>query len=180
MSGVQINSERFFQRLERLQTNIASHKVSVWGNADSICIPMGSSNDALYSKSASMHLYLLGFEFPDSIMVLTKGNFYFMATAKKCDILKTALTGASSSTTLHFLEKTKDEGQNTENFNVIINAIRKSGKKVGTLLKAEFDGSFVPAWSRSLEQSLIETFEIASAIGLFLSIKDESELVRVL
>ena len=96
---VNINAEKFFQRLERLQTHWTTHKSTSWGGSDAICIPLGSAagKEMNYSKSSSMHLYLLGYEFPDSIMIITRNSFHFMATAKKCSYLENSLLGTSSS-----------------------------------------------------------------------------------
>lgn len=183
MSDLQINAERFFQRLDRLQQNIATHKTELWGSSDAVCIPLGTkSEDTLdYSKSQSLHIYLMGYEFPDSIILITRNAFYFMATAKKCKILQEAISAAApSSLGLHFLERKKEvtSGINREHFNSLINAVRKNGgKKLGSLLKANFEGAFIKQWQEAVELSTIETFDVANALGLFFAVKDEVELV---
>ena len=177
---VVINAEKFFQRLERLQTHWTTHKSTVWGGSDAICIPLGSATgkEMNYSKSSSVHLYLLGYEFPDSIMIITRNSFHFMATAKKCSYLENSLLGTSSSISVNFLKKEKDEGVNRENFHNLLGVIRKSGgKRLGSLFSAEYDGSFIPLWTDMVQQSQIEMFEIAAGLGLFFASKDEGELV---
>ncbi|KAJ1431655.1 FACT complex subunit-domain-containing protein [Ochromonadaceae sp. CCMP2298] len=177
MSDIQINAERFYQRLERLQTNWLSHKSTVWGGADALCIPMGAvGDDVNYSKSTSVHLYLFGYEFADSLIVITKNNFYFMATAKKCGMLEKDLGGKHESIQLNCLIRTKDEGQNREFFNELANAVRKSGKRLGSLYKSTHEGSFIPSWLGFVDQSQLEKIELAPALGLFLAQKDEAEL----
>lgn len=178
---VNINAEKFFQRLERLQTHWTTHKSTVWGGSDAICIPLGGAvgSDMNYSKSSSMHLYLLGYEFPDSIMIITRNSFHFMATAKKCSYLESALLGTSSPISVNFLRKEKDEGVNRENFHNLLGVIRKGGgKRVGSLFSAEYDGTFIPLWMELVEQSQLDRFEIAPSLGLFFANKDEGELVR--
>lgn len=180
--SAEINVTRFFERLERLQTDWMTHKSSIWGGADAICIPFGSApkedeNDLIYSKPSAIHLHLLGYEFPDSIIVITRSNFYFMATAKKCQYLET-LVGKHSTITVNLLNRTKDELQNRELFNTLMGAIRKGGgKTLGMISKGEFYGSFVPSWKNFVTESEIETFEISPALGLLLSVKDEQEMV---
>ena len=178
---VNINTEKFFQRLERLQTHWTTHKSTVWGGSDAICIPLGSAagKEMTYSKSSSTHLYLLGYEFPDSIMIITRNSFHFMATAKRCSYLESALLGTSSPISINFLKKEKDDGVNRENFHNLLSVIRKGGgKRLGSLFSAEYDGTFIPSWMDMVQQSQIEMFEIAPSLGLFFAMKDEGELVR--
>ena len=178
---VTINAERFYQRLERLQTEWMSHKSTIWGGSDAICIPIGAIGDEInYSKSSAFHLFLFGYEFADSLIVITRNNFYFMATAKKCGMLEKDLAGKHDTIKLNLLVRTKDEGQNREHFNELSNAVRKGGgKRLGSLFKGDYAGNFIPSWTAFIDQSQLEKFEIAPSIGLFLSTKDESELVRL-
>jgi len=178
--GVKISAERFFERLARLETHMSTHKEGLWGGCGAISIPLGASaGDVTYSKSAAMHLYLLGYEFPDSVMVLTKGHFYFMATNKKLSYFKDQIVPHQNESTpkITLLEKSKDEGQNRENMNDLINAIRKDkGKKIGSFFKQEFDGKFIPQWITMLKDSQLDTHEIGPALSNFFLVKDESEL----
>ena len=177
---ITLNAERFFERLERLQTDWTSHKSTVWGGADALCIPLGAVGDEInYSKSSSFHLFLFGYEFADSLIVITRNNFYFMATAKKCGMLEKDLVGKHDTIKVHCLIRSKDEGQNREHFNELGNVVRKGGgKRIGSFLKAEYEGNFIPSWLRFVDQSQLEKCDIAPSMGLFLSVKDETELVR--
>jgi nucleosome binding factor SPN SPT16 subunit len=183
MAEVTINAELFFERLAGLEAHLAEHKTEIWGGCDSICVPLGSAlGEASYSKMSSVHLHLLGYEFPDSVMVITKKNFYFMATAKKCQYLRDSLmelSGVEGRSTVHLLEKTKDEGMVRQNMNDLLNAMReKNGKKVGSLFKADHPGKFIPAWMEMLKDSQLETYEISPALGDYFSVKDAMALVR--
>ena len=179
--GVKINTERFFERLERLLAHIGQQS-GLWGGCDAVTIPLGPlSSDVNYSKSSALHLYLLGYEFPDSVIVITKRKFYFMATDRKLRYLRDALIPFQNENTpkIILLEKSKDEGQNREHMNELINAMRKDkGKKIGTFIKQQFDGKFVPQWMQMVKDSQLELHEISPALGQFFVIKDESELVR--
>lgn len=180
-----INAEKFYQRLERLQTDWLSNKNTIWGGSDALLIGMGTaSDDVSYNKSSSLNLYLFGYEFPDSIILIIRNNFYFMSSSKKCSYLETFLLNSETSKNinsiinLHIIKKTKDEGQNRENMNVLINAIRKNnGKKVGSLYKNEYNGNFIPSFMDMIDNNQLEKYEISSALGLFLAVKDETELV---
>ena len=181
---IKISSERFFQRLERLQAHWFSHKNTAWGGADGICFPSGSATgeETTYSKSASISLYLFGYEFPDSIMLITQKGFYFMAAPKKCGILEKNILNTGNPISVHIYKKEKDDGMNRENFHNLMNAVRTNGgKKLGMLIKGEYKGNFVPLWMKFVEESHIETCEVASALGLYFVTKDDIEqVIRIL
>ena len=81
MADIQISSDKFYLRLQRLIDAWTSNKTS-WGGADSLCIMLGTrEEESSYSKSSSLHLYLLGYEITDSIIIITKNSFTFMASA---------------------------------------------------------------------------------------------------
>ena len=174
-----INAERFYQRLERLQEEWLNHKSSRWGSSDALCIPLGPVGDDLsYSKQSSVHIFLFGYEFADSLVVMTKNNFYFMASAKKCAMLETHLVGKHDTFRVHLLTRTKDERSNRAHFNTMMGAVRHAGGKcLGSLFKVELSGTFIPSWVDFVNDSQIEKFEISPPLGLFLAKKDDSELV---
>ena len=179
---VKVDAELFSSRLKRLLTNFVSNKESLWSNADALCIPMGSSSEEElnYSKSSALHLYLLGYEFADSIFILTKSVCCFMATEKKCGLIQDALkVHAVDGLKFEFFKKTKSEVDNRSCFDSMLSVIRKAGSKLGTLLKADFQGVFIPQWHEALARSNLTTVEIATNLGTFFAAKDENELVSI-
>ena len=177
--GVRIDAERFFKRLSLLETHWSENK-DAWGGSDALCIPLGPSGEGLeYSKSSSLHLFLMGYEFPDTVMVITKGKFFFMATAKKLKYFEESVLPAMNENTQQvvLLEKTKDDGQNRENMNDLINRMRENkGKKVASFFKATFEGKFIPQWMTMLKDSQLDMHEAGPAFGHFFAQKDSDEL----
>lgn len=146
-----------------------------------MCIPLGMVSDELsYSKSASFHIFMFGYEFADSLVLMTKNHFYFMATAKKCSMIETFLVGKNETFRIETLTRTKDESVNRDLFGTLLAAVRKNGgKKIGSLFKGDVQGNFIPSWSKYLqEQEDIERIEVASALGHFFAAKDDVEMVR--
>lgn len=180
---VQVDAEAFASRIKRLISAFASNKDSGWNGADVLCIPMGSSSEEElnYSKSSALHLYLLGYEFADSIFVLTKSMCLFMATEKKCSLIQDALRRVPvEGVKFEFFKKTKMEVDNRSCFESMLSLIRKAGSKVGTLLKAEFQGTFIPMWQDALSRSNLPTVEIAPSLGIFFAAKEENEVVSMM
>jgi nucleosome binding factor SPN SPT16 subunit len=176
MEAIAIDADQFFSRLNGIKTHWLAHKNDMWEGADALCVPMGSvkDQDVVYSKSSSVHLYLLGYEFPDSLLVLTPTKLFFMATQKKIALLETIKD--DSKFPIETLVKTKDQAANRENFKTIINEIKSTGgSKLGTLVKDNFEGSFVPSWNDTVQSDLLDAVEISRGLGYVLSIKDAAE-----
>lgn len=49
---------------------------------------VGAEDDMLYSKSAALQIWLLGYELRDTIIVMAKHAVCFLASKKKIDFLK--------------------------------------------------------------------------------------------
>ena len=174
---VVIDAEQFFTRLDRLKRHWISHKHEFWEGADAVCIPMGSMKDQNvdYSKSSSMHMYLLGYEFPDSLFVLTSTKLFFMAAQKKVNFVEAIKNDEKFPITT--LVKTKDEDANRDHFKTILDEIKKGGgSKLGSLMKAAFEGKFIASWIDYTSEA-IEVVEAGRGFGSLLSVKDPIELV---
>ncbi len=179
---LKIEADKFFERLDKLVNHWQSQKSSLWGGSDALCIPYGTRQESGYSKAQAFHLYFFGMEeLADSIIVLTRTEFYFMANAKKCNFLKDQLSSSEKKSekivNFHYLEKAKDTGMIRENFNRMMGAVRKgNGKSMGSFYKEQHEGSFIPMWTEFVNDSQIEKVDAATGFGLFLAIKDETEL----
>jgi len=173
-----LNAERFYQRLERLQQSWLSQRGSLWAAADCLVILFGNSDENIYSKPAALHLYLFGYEdFTDSVIIITKGNFHFLSSAKKCSVLQQQLDGKGEGLTLTFTEKSKDETTNVDNFNRVFSSLKRNGvKAIGTLIKDKPETSFLTKFAEVMDESQLEKVDITAALGLFFAIKDETEL----
>jgi nucleosome binding factor SPN SPT16 subunit len=191
---VTIDEARFHDRLSRLRDHwqrdcTAAEEASsaLWGGASAaLCIPMGaaSDGDALYSKSAALHLYLFGYEFPDSIILITKTSFLFMAAPKKCGYLQHLVAAAPAQQHLKvsLFHKTKDEVSNRQSFQEMLNVVKaaipgKQKPSLGGLPKAAAEGDFVPAWTSFLASSGVETVDVNPGLSSFFALKDDVEIV---
>ena len=62
----------------------AREKEGVFKGADALAVVTGSANeDELYSKSASLQNWLLGYEFPDTCIVIGNRSLTVLTSAKK-------------------------------------------------------------------------------------------------
>lgn len=88
MSEITIAAEPFFDRLSSLYTSWKADKRSsdgIFNGADSIVVITGKAEQdaSIYQKNNTLHFWLLGYEFPATLMVFTQASVYFVTTEKK-------------------------------------------------------------------------------------------------
>ena len=87
--GVQINLELYGKRLKALNGNWKEYKKEIWGSADALAVVTPpASEDLRYLKSSALHIWLLGYEFPETVMVFTPGALHFVCGSKKASYLE--------------------------------------------------------------------------------------------
>ncbi|KAK4122365.1 SPT16-domain-containing protein [Parathielavia appendiculata] len=180
MADIKIDSKAFQERL--------SHFVSAWKadkrsgdalftGASSIVILMGKvDEEPEFHKNNAMHFWLLGYEFPTTLMLFTLDTLYILTTQKKAKYLDQIKGGRFP---VEVLVRGKDAAENEKLFVKITDAIKAAGKKVGVLTKDTSKGPFVDEWKKVFADNCkdVEEVDIAQALsaGAF-SVKDEAEL----
>lgn len=177
---VTINAEQFYSRLNKLHSHWLTNKTTpYYDNCNYLCIPMGAVKgaDVIYSKSSAIHLYLLGYEFPESILILTTNKLYFITTQKKAIYLE-AIKDDNQAIKIETLYKTKDEDANKELLRKFLQNLKKNyGTSMGTIVKGDFEGKFIPLWNECVQSESITTVDITRGLGVILAVKDATELV---
>ena len=177
MSSTQINRELFFSRLQQLHSQwLKNRETPVWAEANALCIIMGSRDDDItYKKSSSLHLWLLGYEFTDTILLLVKKRLYILTSRKKAAIVEPLLEGnATSEVQVEVLQRMREDN-NQRNFNDLIAAIRKQGIRLGTLTKERVLGEFANSWLAAIDKDGLEKVDVSHGVGYLLAVKDEEE-----
>ena len=77
---------------------------------------------------------------------------------------------------LELLKRNRKDNK-ADNYQKIINALNDAGTKVGLLKKEDPKGDFAASFLSLVNQSNLETFDIAKGIELALTIKEPDELV---
>lgn len=154
-----------------------------FSGATALCVATGGrgEEDVRYLKSVSLHLYLLGYEFTDTILVFTSSEMHVLAGAKKTALLEplgAACQEVGLSLVLHPKPK-KDSGE--QQMQELLGVLRSSGSSpvVGTLLKEQHTGALVEAWASALRDSGLATVEIAAGLAAAMAVKDEEEIKSV-
>jgi len=154
----------------------------LWKGADSLVIDSGSLNEEeIYSKSASLQIWLLGIEFTNTVIVICSRSVHILTDSKKVALLNPlkAAEDATLPLELHVKDKTD---KNKANYATLIDAIRSShaGATVACLLKEKPQGEFSALWRAALgaEDGLTQV-ELGPALAQLLAVKDLEEQASV-
>ncbi|GAB1211084.1 FACT complex subunit spt16 [Aspergillus terreus] len=178
-----IDKNAFFNRLSSFYSAWKADKRSshgLFGGVGSIVILMGKTDEAnSFQKNNAMHFWLLGYEFPATLMVFTTETMYVVTTAKKAKHLEPLKGGKIP---VEILVTTKDQDEKTKIFEKCLEIIKSSGNKVGVLPKDTATGPFAEDWKRAFANISkdIEEVDIAPALSsAAFSVKDTDELVSI-
>lgn len=143
-------------------------------------MPVGSAaeDENPYSKSTSLQIWLLGYEFPDTVLALTETGFVFLTSAKKGAILESLVD--VKGVPIQIIKRSKDVQENAKLFTEFFSVLSKSfgGKKMGILVKENPSGKFITEYNSNLSSSGIEfeKVDVTSGIASVLAVKDEEEI----
>ncbi|RMD44754.1 hypothetical protein DV735_g293, partial [Chaetothyriales sp. CBS 134920] len=181
MGDIAINATVFFERLGSLYAAWKQDKRAsdgIFGGADSIVIVTGkaSEQENVYQKNNTLHFWLLGYEFPATLIVFTPTTAYIVTTEKKAKHLQ-PLKNGKIPVELITVDTKKPETR-TAAFDKCTGIIKAAGPKAGVLAKADATGPFADEWKKvySGMGSDVAEVDIAPALSLALAVKDESEL----
>ncbi|KAK0762816.1 hypothetical protein N5P37_001329 [Trichoderma harzianum] len=180
MAEIKIDSKLFQERLSHFVTawkNDLRAKDGLFGGVSSFVIMMGKVEEVPeFHKNNAVHFWLLGYEFPTTLMLFTVDTLYILTTAKKAKHLEQLKGGRFP---IEVLVRGKDAAENEKLFVTIADKIKEAGKKVGVISKDTSKGPFVDEWKKVFAEHCkdVEEVDISTALSTHaFSIKDESEL----
>ncbi|KAK0388234.1 hypothetical protein NLU13_4479 [Sarocladium strictum] len=180
MAEIKIDSKIFQERVSHFATawkNDLRSKDGQFGGATSIIVMMGKVEEVPeFHKNNAMHFWLLGYEFPTTLMLFTLDTLYILTTTKKAKHLEQLKGGRFP---IEVLVRGKDAAENEKLFVQIADKIKEAGNKVGTIAKDTSRGPFVEEWKKVFAEQCkdVETVDISPALSTHaFSVKDETEL----
>ncbi|KAI1486575.1 FACT complex subunit spt-16 [Biscogniauxia mediterranea] len=180
MADIKIDAKLFQERISHFVNAWKADKRAgdtVFGGVSSVLIMMGKvEENPEFHKNNAMHFWLLGYEFPTTLMLLTLDCLYIVTTAKKAKHLEPLKGGRFP---IEVLVRGKDAAANEKQFLKIADTINSAGKKIGVLTKDTSRGPFVDEWKKIFSEKCKDVEEVDMAVALStaaFSVKDETEL----
>ncbi|ROV96304.1 hypothetical protein VMCG_07648 [Cytospora schulzeri] len=181
--AIKIDNKLFHERISHFINAWKADKRSgdvLFGGASSIVVMMGKMEEAQgFQKNNAMHFWLLGYEFPTTLMIFTFETLYILTTQKKAKYLDQI---KSDKFPVEVLVRGKDAEENKKLLLKVADVIKKAGKKVGVLSKDASKGPFVDEWKEVFAENCkdVEEVDVTQALSsAAFSAKDEAELRAV-
>ncbi|KAI6867409.1 FACT complex subunit [Hortaea werneckii] len=176
---VSIDKNSFHNRLSALITQWKADKRSgngSFGDVGSIAVVMGKSDETQgFHKANAMQFWLLGYEFPATLFLITPESMTIVTTKKKAAYLEPLKGGKIP---LEVVVRGKDAEENAKQFEHCLDTIKTAGKRVGVITKEQSSGPFVNEWKNAFSEisKEVEEVDISPALSSVMAVKDENEL----
>lgn len=180
MANVNLDKDSFHRRLKRLYNAWQNNEnENGFSKMDALVTAVGKDDEIVYSKSAALQTWLLGYELTDTIMVLAEKKAYFLASKKKIDFLRQAESKDENNIQLNLLVRDKDSDD--ANFKILFTAIKESrnGKNIGVFLKDNYSGQLMDGWRAALKKQDFQTVDVSTQIAYLISPKEDTEISTI-
>lgn len=181
--GIAVDKNKFQTRLKKLLdtwSDDQSSETSLFHGVDTFLALMGSADeDNPYQKTAALHTWLLGYEFPATLILLSRSKIVFLTSENKAKFLQPLTKDAV--VPMEIIHRSKDEKERAQQYDKIISEI-KAGTKMGYFAKDSYKGKVVDEWNKAYEAeaaSTITKIDFSNAIAPCMSIKDDSEIASI-
>lgn len=183
-----IDLDKFTTRLKSLYSHWNDNKDDMWGNSDVLAIATPPPSDDLrYLKSSALNIWLLGYEFPETIMVFMKKQIHFLCSQKKVSLLevvkKSAKDAVGVDVVMHVKAK-NDDGSGL--MDAIFRAVHAQSKVdgldtplVGYIARETPEGKLLELWAEKLKNANLQLGDITGGLSDLFAVKDKDEIMCV-
>ena len=187
-SAYVIDINNFSKRLKLLYSHWDEHRGGFWGDLDALAIATPPSSDDLrYLKSSALNIWLVGFEFPDTIIVFTKKQIHILCSQKKASLLDVVKRPAREAVGVEVVMHVKLKSQDgTGMMDSIFKAVKaqsssssSSGPVVGHIAREAPEGKLLETWMDKLNNANFELTDVTNGFSDLFAVKDSVELTNV-
>ncbi|PWN36127.1 putative SPT16-general chromatin factor [Meira miltonrushii] len=179
---IKIDSKAFFKRASSILASFkdaGSPEDERLNRCDAVSVLMGGQNEEVtYSKTLSLHTWLLGYEFPSTLIVFTKESIIFVTSATKAKYLEPFVSNKEG-IKVEILKRSKNDDENKAIWNDVIKKITDQGKRIGSFTKETQIGKVADEWKAALEEARakegLEEVDVGAAFSAIWASKDEEE-----
>jgi nucleosome binding factor SPN SPT16 subunit len=183
-----INLESFSMRLKRMYSHWNDYNDDLWASSEVLTIATPPPSDDLrYLKSSALNVWLLGYEFPETIMIFMKKQIHFLCSQKKASLLevikKSAKEVAGVDVMMHVKAKSDDGSALMSSIFRSIHA--QSSLKgqdspiVGHIARETPEGKLLEKWNEKLKGENFRLVDINNGFSDLFAVKDNTEITNV-
>ncbi|KAA8545293.1 hypothetical protein F0562_020077 [Nyssa sinensis] len=183
-----IDLDTFSRRLKALYSSWSEHKSDLWGSSDVLAVATPpASEDLRYLKSSALNIWLLGYEFPETIMVFMNKIIHFLCSQKKASLLEVVKRSAKEAVGVDVVMHVKAKGDDgTTQMDAIFRAVRAQSKSdgrdnptVGYIAREAPEGNLLETWSEKLNNSGLQVSDITNGLSDLFAVKDSGEITNL-
>lgn len=179
-----IHVNTFTMRLKLLYSNWSEQKSDLWGTSDALAIATPpASEDLRYLKSSALNIWLLGYEFPETIMVFMEKQIHFMCSQKKVSLLEVVKQPSMEVVGVEIVMHVKAKNDSgTAQMDAIFRAIRAQSKDtavVGYIAREVPEGKLLETWAEKLKDANFQLSDVTNGFSDLFAIKDQTEITNV-
>ncbi|XP_062081762.1 FACT complex subunit SPT16-like [Humulus lupulus] len=183
-----INLDNFSKRLQMLYSHWNEHKSEQWGDSEALALATPPASDDLrYLKSSALHVWLLGYEFPETIMLFMKKQLHVLCSQKKASLLdavkKSAKETVGIEIIMHVKPKNDDGTGLMDSLFRSVNAQSKSSGNgspiVGYIAREAPEGKLLETWTEKLKNADFQLADVTNGFSDLFAVKDNVELTNV-
>jgi Xaa-Pro aminopeptidase len=179
-----INLENFSKRLKVFYDHWKEHKSDLWRSSDAIVIVTPALDAPPHLKSVALEIWLLGYEFPETIIVFMKNQIHVLCSQKKANIIRTLEKAANEAVgadiVLHVKTKNSDGSYLMDDIVRAAQTRSKSDKPVVGHIANEVDGGkLLQTWAAKLSSYGIRPSDVTNGFSELFAVKDTTEITCV-
>ncbi|KAH9319247.1 hypothetical protein KI387_021016, partial [Taxus chinensis] len=184
-SGYEINIESFTKRLKAFYAHWKENRHALWGACEAItAFAPPPSEDLRYLKSSALNIWLLGYEFPETIMLFMAKEIHFLCSQKKASLLEVLKKPAKSSLgidiVLHVKARNDAGSSQMESMCEAIGAqCRSEVPVVGWIAKEAPEGQLLEGWADKLKGSGFQLVDASTGFSEVFAVKDDPEITNI-
>ncbi|KAM0043632.1 putative peptidase M24, FACT complex subunit Spt16 domain, FACT complex subunit Spt16 lobe [Helianthus debilis subsp. tardiflorus] len=182
-SGVYvIDASTLVRRLKSLYFHWREHREELWGSCNAFVVATPPPSDDLrYLKSSALNIWLLGYEFPETIMLFSDKQIHFLCSQKKASLLdvvkKSAKEAINVDVVMHVKAK-NDDG--LTQMDTILTSIESANSRIlGHIAREAPEGKLLETWTGKMKSSRLQLRDITNGLADLFSIKETGELTNV-
>ncbi|KAG0531255.1 hypothetical protein BDA96_04G007800 [Sorghum bicolor] len=179
-----MNPENFSKRLKVFYDHWNEHNSDLWSCSDAIVIGTPALDDPPHLKSIALEIWLLGYDFPETIIVFMKNQIHVLCSKKKANLIGTLKKAANEAVgadiVLHVKTKNSDGSDLMDDIVRAAQAQSKSDKPVvGHIAKEVDGGKLLETWAAKLSSFGIQPADVTIGFSDLFAVKDTTEVTCV-
>ncbi|AAS53040.2 AER360Cp [Eremothecium gossypii ATCC 10895] len=180
MSEVIIDFSTFENRLLALRDRFPSFD----GSPSSLVFILGSADEENpYQKTTILHNWLLGYEFPTTLIAVFKEGCVVITSAAKTRYLEEGVAQMNkkleNTFKIELWQSSKEPGHNLKLFEDLVERVREAGSAVGLATKDSYQGKFITewkgVWDTAVEKHGLNGVDVSLGLSSLWAVKDEKE-----